>query len=122
MITTDQILDIAIKSIKSTYPEAIYQGSLVKQTRAFDASTSKARLIDSDVTPVEIIFDNFKYQEIIGSNILATDVKLIIIANVVADIDFYQIVRVKGHDYTIKTKIDTVVGSQAALFTIVAQL
>ena len=55
-------------------------------------------------------------------NILATDVKLIIIANVVADIDFYQIVRVKGHDYTIKTKIDTVVGSQAALFTIVAQL
>lgn len=121
-MNVDQILDLAIKSIKSALPEAIYQGSLVKQTRAFDASQSKARLIDDEVTPVEIIFDNFKYQEIIGSNILATDVKLMIIADVVTNIDFYQVVRVKNHDYTIKTKLDTVVGSKAALFTIVAQL
>jgi hypothetical protein len=121
-MNVDQILDVAIRSIKSALPEAIYQGSLVKQTRAFDASTSKARLIESEITPVEVIFDSFKYQEIIGSNILATDVKLMIIANAVFDIDFYTVVRVKGNDYTIKNKLDTVVGSTAALFTIVAQL
>jgi len=122
MIRTDRILQLAVSTIKSAIPEAIYQGSLVRQTRAFDASQSINRVIESDVTPVEVIFDNFKYQEIIGSNILANDVKLIIIADKVFDIDFYQVVRVKGNDYTIKTKIDTVIGSKATLFTIVAQL
>lgn len=121
-MTVDQMLDLAINSIKSSMPEAIYKGSLVRQTRAFDASTSKARLIDSDITPVEVVFDNFKYQEIIGSNILATDVKLIIIANEIQSIDFFTLVRIENKDYTIKSKLETVIGSKVALFTIVAQL
>ena len=119
-MTVDQILELSIASLKKAMPEAIYQGSLVKQTRAFDASSSVARLVDSDVTPVEIVFDSFTSEEINGTTIKATDVKLIIIANDVKVIDFYDVIRVKGIDYKISRKIDTVVGAKSALFTILA--
>jgi len=121
-MTVDQILNIAIKSIKSAMPEALYKGSLVQQTRAFDASTSVATVTDSVLTDVEIVFDSFTSEEVIGSSIMSTDIKLHIIANVVKNIDFYQLVRVNGLDYRIKRKLDTVIGSNAALFTIVAEL
>lgn len=119
-MTVDQILDVAISSLKKAMPEAIYRGSLVKQTRAFDASSSTARVIDSEITSVEIVFDSFTSEEISGTTIKATDVKLIIIANDVKSIDFYNIVRVKGFDYLISRKVDTVVGSKNALFTVIA--
>lgn len=121
-MTVDQILRIAIKSLKAAMPEAIYQGSLVKQTRAFDTSNSSARLIDSVVTPTEIIFDTFTAEEKLGSDILSTDVKLYIIANDVKAIDFYDIVRLSNKDYKIKQKIEAVIGSKTALFTIKAQI
>jgi len=121
-MTVDQMLNLAVKSLKSKMPEAIYQGSLVKQTRAFDASTSSARTIDAVVTPAEIVFDSFKSEELLGSNILSTDVKLMIIANNIKSIDFYSVVRVGSIDYTIKQKLETVVGATVALFTIVAKV
>ncbi len=121
-MTIDQILNIAVKSIKSAMPEALYKGSLVQQTRAFNASTSVNALVDSVITDVEVVFDNFTSEEVIGSTIMTTDVKLHIIANEVFNIDFYQIVRVRGADYKIKRKLEVVVGSKAALFTIVAEL
>ncbi len=119
-MTVDQILNLSISSLKKAMPEAIYQGSLVKTTRAFDASSSVARVIESDVTPVEIVFDSFTSEEINGTTIKSTDVKLIVIANEVKSIDFYDAIRVEGVDYKITRKIDTVVGSKNALFTIVA--
>ena len=121
-MTVDQILNLAIKSLKSKMPEAVYQGSLVKQTRAFDSSNSSARSIDEVVTPVEIVFDSFKSEELLGSNILSTDVKLIIVANNVKSIDFYSLIRVGLIDYTIKQKLETVIGATVALFTIVAKI
>lgn len=119
-MTVDQILELSIASLKKAMPEAIYQGSLVKKTRAFDASSSVARLVDADVTPVEIVFDSFTSEEINGTTIKSTDVKLIIIANEVKSIDFYDAIRVNGADYKISRKIDTVVGAKSALFTIIA--
>ena len=121
-MNVDKILSLAVKSIKSAMPEALYKGSIVRQTRAFNSSNSTAYLVDSEVTDVEVIFDSFTSEEVIGSSIMSTDVKLHIIANEVKDIGFYQVVRVKGADYKIKRKIDTVIGSNAALFTIVAEL
>ncbi len=121
-MTTDQILSLAIKSLKSAMPEALYNGSMIKQTRVFDASKSIARIVEDTVTPIEIVFDSFKAEEIIGSNILSTDVKLHIIANNVKSIDFYNVIRVNGSDYSIKNKLETVIGAKIALFTIVAQL
>ena len=121
-MTVDQILNLAVKSIKAKMPEAIYQGSLVKQTNAFDAANSVARTIDEVVTPVEIVFDSFKSEELLGSNILSTNVKLIIIANEVKSIDFYSCVRIGLLNYTIKQLVESVVGSKVALFTIAAKI
>lgn len=118
----DAILQLAIRSLKAKMPEAIFQGSLVKQTRAFDTSKSTARVIDSDITPVEIIFDSFKAEELVGSNILSTDVKLHVIANNVKSIDFYTSIKIDEKYYTIKQKTEAVIGSKIALFTIAAQL
>lgn len=121
-MNTDQILSTTVRSIKSAMPEAIYAGTLVKKETLFDSSSSVSRIIESVLTPVEIIFDSFKSEEILGSNILSTDVKLHVIANEVKDINFYTVVRVGNDDYTIKQKIEAVIGSKTALFTIVAQL
>ena len=119
-MTVDQILELSISSLKKAMPEAIYQGSLVKQTRAFDASSSVARLIDSDVRQVEIVFDSFTSEEIIGTTIKSTDVKLHIVANDVKNIDFYDVVRLESVDYKISKLLETVVGAKRALFTIIA--
>jgi hypothetical protein len=121
-MTVDQILELAVASLKKAMPEAIYQGSLVKKTRAFDASSSVARLVDTDVTPVEIVFDSLSSEEINGTTIKTSDLKLIIIANAVKTIDFYDAVRVNGNDYKISKKIETIVGSKNALFTIIASV
>lgn len=120
-MNTDKILSIAVRSIKKAMPEAIYKGLLINQTQAFDASTSENVVTQLKSTPVEIIFDSFKAEEILGTTIKATDVKLHIIANEVKSIDFYTLVRVKERDYRIKRTIETVIGAKAALFTIVAE-
>lgn len=121
-MNVDQILAIAVKSIKSAMPEALYKGSLVKQTRAFNSSNSTTSVIDTVLTDVEIIFDGFTSEELVSSSVKNTDVKLHIIANNVSNIDFYDIIRANGFDYRIGKKLDIVVGSKTALFTIVASL
>lgn len=121
-MTVDQMLNLAITSLKKAMPEAIFQGSLVSSTRAFDASISANRIIENEVVPAEIVFDSFTSEEIAGTNILSTDVKLIIIADKIKSIEFYNSVRIGVLDYKIKRKIETVVGSNKALFTIVAEL
>lgn len=121
-MNVDKLLDIAIKSIRKAMPEAIYEGLLINRKQAFDASTNCNREVDSDVTTAEIIFDSFKAEEILGTTVKSTDVKLHIIADKIKSIDFYTLVRVKGRDYRIKRTIETVIGSKAALFTIVAEL
>jgi hypothetical protein len=121
-MTVDQILELSVASLKKAMPEAIYQGSLIKLTRAFDASSSVSRVIESEERPVEIVFDSFTSEEISGTSIKATDVKLIVIANDVKSIDFYDVIRIKGLEYKINRKIDTVVGAKNALFTIVASI
>ena len=120
-MTVDQILELSISSLKKAMPEAIYRGSLVKQTRAFDASTSVNEIVDSVVTPVEVVFDKFTYEELSGGTIKSTQVKLIIIASDVKDIDFYDLVRVLDADYRIINKVDVLIGSNAVLFTIIAE-
>lgn len=119
-MNVDSILAVSISALRRAMPEAIYQGSLVKQTRAFDSSSGSARIVKTDETPVEIVFDSFTSEEVNGTTIKATDVKIIIIANDVKSIDFYDLVRVNKTDYKIKRKVDTVIGSSSALFSIVA--
>ena len=120
-MNVDQILNIAVSSLRATMPEALYKGSLIKRTRAFDASTGTNDVSDEVVTPVEVVFDKFTTEELSGSVIKSTQVKLIIIANDVKDIDFYDVVNVLSSDYRIINKIDILVGSNAVLFTIIAE-
>jgi len=117
---TDQILDIAVKSIKSAMPEAIFQGSLVKNTRAFNPSTNSVTLTPTTID-VEVIFDTFTSNEALGSSIKVTDLKLHIIANELTTLDFYSLVNARGGQFKIKQVIDSVVGTKSAIFTIIAE-
>lgn len=118
----DLILDTAVKAIKSSAPDAIYQGSLIKETRAFNPSTRTNEVTVSAEVAVEIIFDAVTTEDVSGSNISDTIVKLYIIANEVDDINFYDIVRIKNRDYRISRKVENLVGSKVALFTILASI
>ena len=117
----DSILNTAISRLKASFPEAVYKGSLIKKTRAFDASTNTTTEVIAQEMPAEFIFDGFKLDEISSSSILATDVKIHVIANEVKSIDFYDAVVIGDDTYQIIQKTDTVVGAKAALFTIVAR-
>lgn len=120
-MNVDQILDLAVKSIRASMPEALYKGSLIRRTRAFDASSGTNDVVDEITSDVEIVFDKFTTEELSGSVIKSTSLKLIIIATDIKSIDFYTTVRVLDSDYRIVSKIDVLVGSNAALFTIIAE-
>lgn len=120
-MNVDSILAIAVSSLKASMPEALYQGSLIKRTRAFDASTGTNDVSDEVVTPVEVVFDKFTTEELSGSVIKSTSVKLIIIANDVKNIDFYDVLTVLDSEYRIISKLDVLIGSNAVLFTIIAE-
>ena len=118
----DKILALVVRTIKTSVPDAIYKGSLIKKTRAFDPSSSTMIEGIEVVTPAEIIFDVITAEEVIGTTIKYTDVKLHIIANDIKTIDFYQLVKVDSKEYKIKKLLTNVVGSKAALFTVIAEL
>lgn len=118
----DQILAQAVQAIKSSMPEALYAGQLIKQTRVFNPSTNINDISDTLITDVEIVFEALTTKDVSGSVIKMTDVKMHIIANSVKEIDFYDLIRVKGIDHKISMKLETVVGATMALFTIVASV
>jgi len=120
-MNVDQIIALTVSSLRAAMPEALYKGSLIKRTRAFNTYTSTNDLEDEVVTPVEVVFDKFTTQELSGSVIKSTMVKLIIIAEVIKDIDFYDVLNVLDFDYRIINKIDSLVGSKAVVFTIIAE-
>lgn len=120
-MNVDHIVHLAVSSLRAAMPEALYQGSLIKKTRAFDASTCTNEEVDEVVTPVEVVFDKFTFEELSGGTIKSTQVKLIIIADDVKDVDFYDLVHVLDADYRIINKVDVLIGSNAVLFTIIAE-
>lgn len=121
-MNVDSILRTAISAVKSAMPEAIYQGSLVKKTRAFNPSDSTTIEMDSVIKPAEIIFDTLTSEEIVGTTIKQSSIKMHIVADQIADIDFYQYVRVNSKDYKIARLIQSIVGSKTAVFTIIGEL
>lgn len=121
-MNVDKILALVVRTIKTSLPDAIYQGSLVKKTRAFDPSSSSVIEGEDVVTPAEIIFDVITAEETVGTTIKHTDVKLHIIANKIQSIDFDQFIKVDSKEYRIKKLVTSVVGTKVALFTIIGEL
>lgn len=119
----DVILNKIIRTLRVTRPETLFLGQLIKENRVFNPATlenvSDGRPIVKDV---EIIFDSITTEDVGSSVIKDTAVKLIIIASAVKDIDFYDLIRINANDYTISKKIDIVVGSDVALFTVIANI
>lgn len=117
-MTLDEILTLTVRNIKQSMPEAIYQGSLVKLVRSFDPRRSEYVSAVEQTTPAEIIFDNIEEDIRSGSTITATTVKLIIIADNIKDIDFYDYIQIGDSRYQMTKKIDINVGEHKALYTI----
>jgi hypothetical protein len=117
-MTLDEILTLTVRNIKQSMPEAIYQGSLVKLVRSFDPRRSEYVSTVEQTTPAEIIFDNIEEDIRSGSTITATTVKLIIIADNIKDIDFYDYIQIGDSRYQMTKKIDINVGEHKALYTI----
>lgn len=120
MMTLDEILDLAVNTLKSNFPESIYSGFLVKDNKIFDPSTNSTT---SNVTQqsVEIILDNLTQDEIQASGIVASDLKMYIIANDIQNINFYDFILYKDSKYRIFKVIESVVGSKSAVWTIIGR-
>lgn len=118
----DHILNLVISKLRQKFPDALYKGSLVKKTRAFNPSTNNVESTGPDVpVEIEVIFDTFTDDEISSSGIRATDVKLYVIGGPIENIDFYDAVTIFDKSYSIAKVITSYVGSTAAVFTIAAR-
>lgn len=117
----DEILNMTIKAIEANMPEALFDGLLVNLARVFDPRKSEYTSTTEQTTPAKFIFDSIEEDIRSGSTFKATTVKLIIIANNIKTIDFYDYIQIGLDKYQIKQKISTNVGETTALFTIYAE-
>ncbi len=122
MISIDWILNKAISTLKTQFPDAISAGFIVNQGREFDASSNSVtkNIVKSDV---EIIPEKITIEEIQASGLLASDLKLHIIGDKAYDrmLTYDKSIEYNGVVYRIKQIVETVVGSKKALWTIICQ-
>lgn len=117
----DEILNMTIKAIEANMPEALFDGLLVNLARVFDPRKSEYTSTTEQTTPAKFIFDSIEEDIRSGSTFKATTVKLIIIANNIKTIDFYDYIQIGLDKYQIRQKISANVGKTTALFTIYAE-
>lgn len=117
----DDVLNLTIKAIEANMPEALFDGLLVNLARVFDPRKSEYISTTEQTTPARFIFDSIEEDIRSGSTFKATTVKLIIIANNIKTIDFYDYIQIGLDKYQIRQKISTNVGETTALFTIYAE-
>lgn len=120
-MNVDFILNLTIKAIEANMPEALFDGLLVNLARVFDPRKSEYTSTTEQTTPAKFIFDSIEEDIRSGSTFKATTVKLIIIANNIKTIDFYDYIQIGLDKYQIRQKINTNVGETTALFTIYAE-
>lgn len=120
MISIDWILNKAISTLKTQFPDAISAGFIVNQGREFDASSNTVtkNIVKDDV---EIIPEKITIEEIQASGFLASDLKLHIIGDKAYDVTYDKSIEYNGVIYRIKQIVETVVGSKKALWTIICQ-
>jgi len=124
MLNIQSMVESAIDTVKRVSPDAIYTGSLIKVSRAVNASTNTVTEADV-VEPVEIIQDVIKADEIDGLTVLRTDFKLHIVARNDINVDFYDELVIKNNvtgdkRLKIKLKTDITVGIRSLMFTVIA--
>lgn len=117
----DDVLNLTIKAIEANMPEALFDGLLVNLARVFDPRKSEYTSTTEQTTPAKFVFDSIEEDIRSGSTFKATTVKLIIIANNIKTIDFYDYIQIGLDKYQIRQKISTNVGETTALFTIYAE-
>lgn len=121
-MTLDKIVQLVVKSLKTAFPAAIAQGFIVHETSAVNPATNRVEVTSSHRTSVEMIFDTFKTEEVNGTTILQTDVKLYIIADRVKSLDWYsRIETTDGRVLRLVSVVEAHVGYGTALFTVVAR-
>lgn len=116
----DEILNLASNTLKANFPESIYSGFLVKENRVYNPSTNIAT-DNPEQKPVEIILDNLTQDEIQASGIVSSDLKMYIIGNAINDINFYDFIIYKNSKYRIFRVIESIVGSESAIWTIICR-
>ena len=114
----DSILNVAVRSIKSALPSAIYSGKILNIETVYNTITLNNDEISTSERDVEIISDTLTSEEIQASNLLSTDLKLYVIGDKLSDISFYEYIIFNNEKYKIKKKIDQLVGTKTALWTI----
>lgn len=117
-MNTDSILKLAVNTLKSTFPSAIYQGTISVVESQYNPVTLMNEDVATTSNPIEIIMDTLTSEEIQASNLLSTDLKLYVIGDKVDNIDFYSFIFFNNEKYKIKKLINQLVGSKTALWTI----
>lgn len=114
----DSILKLAVRTLKASFPEAIYNGSISVVTTKYNPNTLMNEEVVTQSQNVEIITDTLTSEEIQASNLLASDLKVYVIGDKISNISFYSFIVFNGESYKIKKIIDQRVGSKSALWTI----